>query len=89
VDIHAANGYLFDQFMLYQLMPSGNMAEREFNETHLNDSLVQKVREAFHGAIIWCGGFTKGTAEEALDTGWVDLIAFARPFVANPDLDQR
>jgi hypothetical protein len=39
--------------------------------------------------IIWCGGFTKGTAQAALDTGLVDLIAFARPFVANPDLVAR
>jgi 2,4-dienoyl-CoA reductase-like NADH-dependent reductase (Old Yellow Enzyme family) len=41
------------------------------------------------GAIIWCGGFTKSTAQVAQDTGLVDLIALARPFVANPDLVAR
>jgi len=75
--------------LVYQLMPSGNMAESEFNGTHLSAFLVQKIRETFGGAIIWCGGFTKSTAEGALGTGLVDLIAFARPFVANPDLVAR
>ena len=75
--------------MLYQLMPSGNMEDSEFNETHLSDSLVRKVREAFSGSLIWCGGFDRDNAQVALDTGWVDLIAFGRPFVANPDLAAR
>lgn len=75
--------------LLYQLMPSGNMEDSEFNETHLSDALMQKVRIAFDGTLIWCGGFTKNSAQAALDTGWVDLIAFGRPFVANPDLVAR
>ncbi|WP_255550858.1 alkene reductase [Granulicella sp. dw_53] len=83
---HRKLGYVH---MLYQLMPSGNMEDSEFNEIHLSDALVRKVREAFRGTVIWCGGFTKNTAQAALDTGWVDLIAFARPFVANPDLVAR
>lgn len=72
--------------LLYQLMPAGNMQDSEFNEAHLSDDLVRKVRQAFHGALIWCGGFTQRTAQNALDTGFVDLIAFGRPFIANPDL---
>jgi N-ethylmaleimide reductase len=75
--------------MLYQLLPSGNMQESQFKEEHLSDELVRRVREAFHGTLIWCGGFTRGTAQTALETGWVDLIAFGRPFVANPDLVAR
>jgi len=76
-------------YMLYQLLPSGNMQESEFKEDHLSDELVRRVREAFHGTLIWCGGFTRSTAQTALETGWVDLIAFGRPFVANPDLVAR
>jgi hypothetical protein len=30
---------------LYQLLPTGNMAESEFNEAHLSTFLVQKIRE--------------------------------------------
>src|SRR5215469_9696942 len=75
--------------LIYQLMPSGSMQDAEFNETHLSDALVRNVREAFHGAVIWAGGFTKSSAQAALQTGWVDLIAFGRPFIANPDLVAR
>jgi N-ethylmaleimide reductase len=75
--------------LVYQLMPSGNMDESEFNETTLSHDLVAKVRKAFAGTVIWCGGFTDHTARAALDTGFVDLIAFGRPFVANPDLVDR
>jgi N-ethylmaleimide reductase len=75
--------------LVYQLMPSGNMEGSEFNETRLGNDLVSKVRHAFKNAIIWCGGFDKASAQTALDTGWVDLIAFGRPYIANPDLVSR
>jgi N-ethylmaleimide reductase len=74
---------------VYQLMPAGNMEDSAFDETHLSDDLVRKIRAAFQGTLIWCGGFTKTKAQAALDTGWTDLIAFGRPFVANPDLVAR
>ena len=46
--------------------------------------------QRFLGAIIWCGGFTnRESAQAALDTGLVDLIAFGRPYIANPDLVER
>ena len=76
--------------LLYQLMPIGNMQEvTKFEETHLPDEFVKKARDIFKGTIIWCGGFTKDSAQLALATGWVDLIAFGRPFVGNPDLVAR
>lgn len=76
--------------LLYELMPKGNMQEvTEFNERHLPDEFVRKTRNLFTGAIIWCGSFNKESAEAALATGWVDLIAFGRPFIANPDLVAR
>ncbi len=76
--------------LLYELMPKGNMQEvTEFNERHLPDEFVKKTRSIFKGAIIWCGSFNKASAQVALATGWVDLIAFGRPFVGNPDLVAR
>lgn len=75
--------------LVYQLQPRGNAQDSEFNETHLSDDLVRKVREAFQGSLIWTGGFTGNTAQTALETGWVDLIGFGRPFIANPDLVAR
>jgi N-ethylmaleimide reductase len=46
--------------------------------------LVSGMREAFGGAFILAGGFDVGTAEAALTARRGDLIAFGRPFIANP-----
>ncbi|MDB5981090.1 MAG: 12-oxophytodienoate reductase [Pseudomonas sp.] len=75
--------------LVYQLMPSGNVDVSAFNDAHLSDRLVANIRQAFRGTLIWCGGFDGNSAQAALNTGWVDLIAFGRPFVANPDLAAR
>jgi N-ethylmaleimide reductase len=76
--------------LVYQLMPEGNMESSEFKERHIDHALLAKVRAAFPGAIIWCGGFTnRESAQAALDTGLADLIAFGRPYIANPDLAER
>ena len=54
------------------------------------NAVPAKMRAAFPGAIIWCGGFTgREAAQAALDTGLVDLIAFGRPYIGNPDLAER
>ncbi|GAB2919954.1 alkene reductase [Paraburkholderia jirisanensis] len=76
--------------VVYQLMPAGNVEHSEFKERHVDHVLLAKVRAAFSGAIIWCGGFTnRESAQVALDTGLVDLIAMGRPYIANPDLAER
>jgi N-ethylmaleimide reductase len=48
-----------------------------------------RLRVAFHGVFILAGGFDQASAEGALHAGHADLIAFARPFIANPDLVER
>jgi N-ethylmaleimide reductase len=48
--------------------------------------LKLKLRAAFPGVFILAGGFDRARAEAALQAGQADLIAFARPFIANPDL---
>ncbi len=49
----------------------------------------RKLRAAFNGLFILCGGFDRATAELALKEQRGDLIAFGRPFLANPDLVER
>lgn len=51
--------------------------------------IVQAVRQHFRGTLILSGGYTAETAEEALKAGEADLVAFGRPFLANPDLVER
>jgi N-ethylmaleimide reductase len=48
--------------------------------------LKSRLRVAFQGLFILAGGFDRASAESALEAGHADLIAFARPFLANPDL---
>jgi N-ethylmaleimide reductase len=48
-----------------------------------------KLRTAFEGLFIVSGGFDHARAEHALTESLGDLVAFGRPFLANPDLVAR
>ncbi len=48
-----------------------------------------KLRAGFDGLFILSGGFDHAKAEQALLERRADLIAFGRPFLANPDLVAR
>ena len=50
---------------------------------------AQELRKTFTGKIIAAGGFEAGTAEDIVQAGDADLVAFGRYFVSNPDLPQR
>jgi N-ethylmaleimide reductase len=47
------------------------------------------VKPRFRGALIANGGITPDAAQELVGAGAVDMIAFGRPFLANPDLPAR
>ncbi len=47
------------------------------------------VRNAFGGTIILSGGYTAARAEAELEEGKGELVAFGRPFLANPDFVKR
>ncbi|WP_316836525.1 alkene reductase [Pedobacter nutrimenti] len=49
----------------------------------------EAYRKTFNGTLIYAGKYTKDRAEEARKNDWADLIAFGRPFIANPDLPYR
>lgn len=53
------------------------------------ETLMHAIRQGFSGPIILAGGYTGENAQRALDAGRGDLIAFGRPFLANPDLPAR
>ncbi len=52
-------------------------------------ALKAQLRSLFAGPFILAGGFDRDGAEAALAAGQADLIAFARAFLANPDLVKR
>lgn len=47
------------------------------------------LRDQFSGFYIANSGYDKERAEQTLNTGNADLVSFARPFIANPDLPLR
>ena len=48
-----------------------------------------RIRRIFTGPIIVAGGFEREGAEEIVERGDADLVAFGRHFSANPDLPDR
>jgi len=53
------------------------------------EKTYQAMRTAFDNTMIYCNGFTSETAEEKLQEKSVDLVAFGRGFLANPDFVNR
>ncbi len=53
------------------------------------DATRDAIRQAFPGTLILSGGYDRARAEADLASGKADLIAFGRPFIANPDLPAR
>lgn len=49
-------------------------------------ALKDRLRSAFDGTFILSGGYDRETADADLAAGRGDLVAFGRPFLANPDL---
>jgi N-ethylmaleimide reductase len=52
-------------------------------------AVKRKIREAFRGTLILSGGYDRARAEADLVEGRGDLVAFGRPFIANPRLVTR
>lgn len=74
--------------------------ERSLAYVHLSDQLTigaeaipagfaTQFRQAYQGTLIAAGGFNRALAEAVLEKGDLDLVAFGRPFIANPDLVAR
>jgi 2,4-dienoyl-CoA reductase-like NADH-dependent reductase (Old Yellow Enzyme family) len=60
-----------------------------FGMPAIPEGLIPKIRAAFKGPIILCGGYDAHLAQDAIDEGIADLVAFGVPFLANPDLPAR
>jgi N-ethylmaleimide reductase len=53
------------------------------------EELKAQLRRRFDGSCILAGGFDRVSAKAALAEHRADLVAFGRPFLANPDLVER
>lgn len=53
------------------------------------DAIIKLLRDEYQGVLMIAGGYDRDTAEKAIASGRADIIAFGRPFIANPDLPAR
>ncbi|WP_133000325.1 alkene reductase [Luteimonas arsenica] len=53
------------------------------------EDFLRAFREAWGGTLILAGNYTRESAAADLEGGLADLVAFGRPFIANPDLVER
>jgi 2,4-dienoyl-CoA reductase-like NADH-dependent reductase (Old Yellow Enzyme family) len=58
-------------------------------EHKAEDWIGPRLKKIFGGAYIANEGFTKETAQAALDAGEADAVAWGKLFIANPDLVER
>jgi len=83
--ILAATEYLQDRGVAYL-----HLVEADWDDAPaFTESFRQAIRERFNRPIIVAGRYDKARAEWVLSKGYADLVAFGRPFVANPDLPLR
>lgn len=67
-----------------------SIAEADWdNAPELPHDFRRDVRDTFSGRIIYAGRYTAERGTRILEAGLADLIAFGRPFIANPDLPDR
>ncbi|MDE1150095.1 MAG: alkene reductase [Azospirillaceae bacterium] len=67
-----------------------SIAEADWdNAPDLPPRFRQAVRAAYRGRIIYAGRYTVERGARLLESGLADMVAFGRPFVANPDLPAR
>ena len=67
-----------------------SIAEADWdNAPDLPEAFRRDVRSTFSGRIIYAGRYTAERGARLVEAGLADLIAFGRPFIANPDLPAR
>ncbi|WP_434568423.1 alkene reductase [Pseudomonas sp. Z3-8] len=67
-----------------------SIAEADWpNAPDLPEAFRREVRSTFSGRIIYAGLYTADRGARLIESGLADLVAFGRPFIANPDLPQR
>jgi N-ethylmaleimide reductase len=74
---------------LHMINPVASALENKVEPEPAALRMVELMRNKYRGKLIMAGGFDHDTAEQWLEQGKADLIAFGRKFLANPDLPER
>lgn len=54
-----------------------------------SDAFRDSVRARFQGVIVGAGAYTAEKAEDLIEKGFIDVVAFGRSYISNPDLVAR
>jgi N-ethylmaleimide reductase len=67
-----------------------HLVEADWDDApQFTEEFRQAIRARFTQPIIVAGNYDKARAEWVISSGYADLVAFGRPFVANPDFPHR
>lgn len=88
-DPQAAYGYAVEQLNAFNLAYIHVIEGATQGARDLAPFDFQALRRAFKGFYIANNGYDVALAQKAIRTGQADLVAFGRPFIANPDLVER
>ncbi|SOF00541.1 2,4-dienoyl-CoA reductase [Burkholderia sp. OK233] len=67
-----------------------HLVEADWDDApQFSETFRKAIRERFTRPVIVAGKYDKTRAEWVLSHGYADLVAFGRPFVANPDFPRR
>jgi N-ethylmaleimide reductase len=88
-EIDATYTYLAQQLNQLDIAYIHLVNHEPMGAAHVSETVVKAIRENFKNTLILSGGYDKTRAEKDLASGLANLIAFGRPFLANPDLIER
>jgi N-ethylmaleimide reductase len=67
-----------------------HLVEADWDDApHFTEAFREDIRARYRGPIIVAGQYDLDKANWVLENGYADLVAFGRPFIANPDLPHR
>ncbi len=67
-----------------------HLVEADWDDApQFTEAFRQAIRARFTRPIMVAGNYDEARAQWVLSRGYADLVAFGRPFVANPDLPRR
>jgi 2,4-dienoyl-CoA reductase-like NADH-dependent reductase (Old Yellow Enzyme family) len=80
--------YLLEALNAYPIayVHTGTFDDRLRYPALQDQSMTEFLRSYYKGTLIACGSYDLASAEQGLQKQAFDLIAFGRPFIANPDL---
>ena len=88
-EVDETYSYLAKEFSKQDILYVHLVDHSSMGTPEVPDSVKKEIRKQFSNILILSGGYDKDRAAKDLEAGSGDLVAFGRPFIANPDLVER